>query len=285
MILRRVIREKIIDYLTGREWTEAVKSMAKGREEVFHAHIYADSILHPLSLRRIMEDYFTVQERPVERTVKLLSHGKGFLNIYYIQPAGMCHFEVFLKYTPDVVIEPMSGKSSRSGKAYEYWGPEYMRAHHGKFPFRQMDEAAREEVERYFRSPSWESIYRVMAFDNERNVHSHCIVETSVHPEQILAVGAAEIERKGWDLDRAVPIVFGLNGFDQGKITYLVRSPELVLELEWEFNPDTVIKAKTDYPARITTTEMVENDMAGIDYVVLEEDDFVWIRDRVKKII
>lgn len=285
MKLRKVVREKVVEYFNGPEWMKAVKSMAAGRDKVYHAHIYADSVLHPSSVSSIVEDYFAVQERPLERKLKLLSHGKGLTNVYYIQPRDMCHFEVFLRYDKDVVLVPTAGKHARSGRSYEDWGPEFMEKYYSRFEFREMNQHARDQVKDYFASPSWESIYRVMALDNERNVHSHCLVETSLHPEEILPIGAQAIERKGWMLDRGVSVVFGLNGYDQGKITYLVKSPELVLELEWEYNKDVVIKAVTDYPARITTTSMVEKDMESVDYIHLENDDFEWISQRIKKIL
>lgn len=277
MILRKVIRKEIVNYFRSPEWLGPLEVMAQGREAVRHAHVYCDSILHPLSVTKLVEAYFRATGRPVERKIRLLSHGKGYSNVYYIQPKGMCHFEVFLKFDTDQVIAPMDAQGARGGKAFEYWGPEFMAAYYKKFDFRRMGAEEANAVRAYFASPAWQQIYGVTAYDNERALHSHCIVETSLHPEEILPIGQKVLEAKGWDVDRAVSVVFNVNGYDQGKITYLVRRPELVLELEWEYASDTVIRPAHTSLARLTTTDMVDRDIAGVPYVVLDAEDVAWV--------
>ncbi len=280
MILRKVVREQILAYFESTAWTDALQIMARGRQDVLHAHIYTDSILHPRSMQRVVETYFEAKGQRCERKVKILSHGKGYTNVYYIQPPGMCHFEVFLRFNPDVVIEPMDVAAARGGKAFDYWDPAFMAAYYEKFPFKAMGAAEEKRVEDYFASDSWKRIYSVMMYDNERAIHSHCMVETSLHPEKILPIGRRAIEARGWEIDRAVSIVFGVNGLDQGKITYLVKRPELVLELEWEFNKDVVIKPAVVPIARITTTDMVDHDIEGVPYLELDSDDIRWLAER-----
>lgn len=276
MILRKLVREKILEYFGSEEWNSAMEVLSRGRVAVRHAHIYADSILHPLDVTRLVHAYFEARGLPIERKIKLLSHGTGYTNVYYIQPKGMCHFEIFLRFTPETVLEPMPAAAARGGKSFEYWDPEYMEAYYRKFDFEPMGDAERKEVQQYFRSDDWKRIYAVMAYENERNVHSHCIVETRLHPEEILPIGQEAIEARGWKVDRGVSVVFGVNGMDQGKITYLVEKPEIVLELEWEFNPDVTIKPAVVPLARVTTTDMVARDTAGVPYLRLNEDDFAW---------
>lgn len=278
-MLRKIIREKILEYLNSDEWNHAVGVMSAGRK-IMHAHVYADSILHPDSIAKVMSGYFAKNERHLERKIKILSHGKGYTNVYYIQPRDMCHFEVFLNFNEDVVIEPMNAEVSRSGRAFDSWDGEFMEEHYKRFAFRPTGSAETAAIEAYFRSDAWKQIYGVMAYDNERSIHSHCIVETSLHPEKILPIGKRILEARGWDVDRAISLVFGLNGYDQGKITFLVRKPEIVLELEWEYNPDVVIQPAAVPIARITTDEMVRRDMEGIPYLSLTRDDLQWLQER-----
>jgi hypothetical protein len=277
MILRNVVRESVARYFASPAWTTGIETMARGREAVMHAHVYADSILHPQSVQRVVEKYFEARGIASERKVKLLSHGKGYTNVYYIQPKGMCHFEVFLRFNTDVALGPMDSSAARGGKTFEYWSPEFMEGYYRKFDFRPMGPSETKEVESYFHSSHWKGIYGVMYYDNERAVHSHCIIDTSLHPEEIKKIGCAAIEARGWEIDRAVSIVFNVNGLDQGKITFLLKKPEIVLELEWQYRKDVVILPGQPSVARVTTTDMVERDMAGVPYVALNNDDIEWI--------
>lgn len=280
MILRKLIREQILTYFESDEWNGAMEVMARGRDDVLHAHIYADSILHPYSIQAIVEAYFKAKNRPVERKIKFLSHGRGALNVYYIQPAGMCHFEVFPRFTTETVLEPMDVRNTRGGQSFEFWDVAFMKNYYSNFNFATMGPEEERAVRDYFVSPAWHELYAATFFDNERNVHAHALVETSLSPEDILPLGREALEARGWDVDRGVSVVFGVNGYEQGKITYLVRKPELVLELEWIHTPSTVIRPAIVPVSRITTTDMVERDMEGVPYIELSPDDINWLSDR-----
>lgn len=280
MILRKLVREEIARYFESSAWLGAMKTMERGRSDVVHAHIYADSILHPHSIRDVVHAYFRAKGRTIERKIKFLSHGHGQLNVYYIQPEGMCHFEIFPRFTTDTVLEPMDPRSARGGKSFDHWDVAFMKNYYKRFDFRPMGNAERSATADYFKSAAWERLYAVMYFENERSVHCHAIVDTSLHPEDILPIGQAAIEARGWKVDRGVSVVFGVNGYDQGKITYLVREPEIVLELEWIHNKEKIIEPAVVPVARITTTDMVDRDMVGLPYVHLDADDISWLEAR-----
>lgn len=280
MMLRKLIREHTARYFESTDWESALDVMARGRDEVIHAHVYTDSILHPHSIRDVTEAYFKAKNIAMERKIRFLSHGRGYGNVYYIQPAGMCHFEIFPRFTTETVLEPMAAQAARGGRSFEFWDRSFMATYYENFRFAEMGSAEAQQVAAYFQSPAWKEIYGVMYGDNERAVHSHAIVETSLHPEDILPIGQAAIEARGWRVDRGISVVFNVNGYDQGKITYLVAKPEIVLELEWVHNRDKVIEPATKPVARITTTDMVERDLAGLAYVHLEPDDIAWLTQR-----
>lgn len=283
MLLRKLIREQIATYFASSDWQGALDVMKRGRSDVVHAHIYVDSILHPHSIRDVVQAYFRASGRAMERRIKFLSHGQGQLNVYYIQPEGMCHFEVFPRFTTDTVLEPMDAQNARGGSSFDYWDVAFMQKYYERFDFRPMGNEERAAATDYFQSEAWERLYAVMYYDNERSVHCHAVVNTSLHPEDLLPIGQAAIEARGWEVDRGVSVVFGVNGYNQGKITYLVRKPEIVLELEWAHNPDKLIEPAVVPVARITTTDMVERDMAGLPYVKLDADDIAWLESRFHK--
>ena len=282
MLLRKVVREKILEYFNSSDWLDVMEVLKRGRT-VRHAHIYLDSILHPDSVRKVALGYLKAKGIPSERHPKLLSHGTGMMNVYYIQPPAMCHFELFLRYNQDVVIEPMAAEAARGNQSFDYWDDAFMARYYTNYAFKPIGAAEEEAVQQYFQSPAWREIYATMAYEDERHVHSHCIVETCLNPEDILPIGKAAIEKRGWIVDRAVSVVFGLQGHDQGKITYLLKEPEIVLELEWEFNPDVVIEPGAVPISRLRTTDMARRDMEGITYLQLNKDDLDWLNRAFEK--
>jgi hypothetical protein len=280
MILRKLIREQIALYFESEQWLGALKVMSRGRDDVRHAHVYTDSIIHPDSIRRVVEAYFAAKGIAVERKVKLISVGRGQLVVYYIQPTGMCHFEVFPRFSKDVVLEPTQGQDTRGGSAFEYWDVDFMQNYYKQFEFAPMGSSEEEAVRDYFRSSAWEQLYAVMYYESERRVHCHALIETNLHPEEILPLGRSAIEARGWEVDRGVSVVFGVNGFEQGKLTYLVKNPEIILELEWAHIKDVTIRPAILPVARETTTDMVEKDMQGLPYIELDNDDIAWLEHR-----
>lgn len=213
----------MVDYLTSDQWSEFMNILSRGTK-VRHAHLYIESVLHPGTLEKIAEAYLEKNNIDYKGKKGLLSHGKGYTNIYYIQPKDMCHFEIMSVYNPDIVIEPMSSKKTREGQTIDYWDDDFMQNFYKKISFKAMGKEERKKVEQYFQSDGWKQAYVTMAYSDE-NVHSHCIVETSLHPEEILPIGEEAIESRGWEVDRAVSVVFSMRGYDIGKITYLLSKP------------------------------------------------------------
>src|SRR5688500_9991750 len=114
MILRRVVREKVFSYFTGVEWNNGLSILTKGRDHAYHAHFYAEGILHPRDVADLVKVYFESRQRPLEREIGLLTQGTGLSDVYYIQPEGICHFEILLRFSDDTVIEPrFAAKSPR----------------------------------------------------------------------------------------------------------------------------------------------------------------------------
>ena len=78
--------------------------------------------------------------------------------------------------------------------------------------------------------------------------------ESSLDPEQLIKIGEEHIRRKGLELIRSTSIVFNSYGMDIGKLVYLLTKPEIVVELEWHFNPEVTIKAASIPYFRLATS-------------------------------
>lgn len=279
-MLEDVIRKEALQYLLSDHWQGFVRELERGKE-VRHAHIYVESILHPTSMAEVVRAYFEAAGRPLRRQIRFLSHGRGFGNVYNVHPEGMCHFEVMMRFSDRIVVEPMAPEATRKGRNAEWWDDDFMQEFYRKFSFRPMGERERADVKAYFESEAWKLGYACMAYE-ESNVHCHSVVEMSLHPEDVLPFGIEAIERRGWKVDRAVSVVFSVRGLDVGKITYLLSLPEIVLELEWEYNADVTIRPSVRPVARIISEEAVRRDLEGIPYVKLRRADVDWIAERLR---
>lgn len=280
-MLEALVRRHAVDYFFSPHWQDFVKELERG-DEVRHAHIYVDSILPPEAIARLVRTYFEAAGRPLQRQIRFLSHGRGFANVYNVHPAGMCHFEVMVRFNDQVVLEPMPPELTREGRNAEYWDDAFMERFYDQFTFRPMGREEEEEVRAYFRSDAWKSGYACMTYE-DRNVHSHNIVETSLHPEDILPLGLEAIRARGWDVGKAVSVVFNVRGADIGKITYLLSRPEIVLELEWEYNPHVIIRPAVEPISRIIHERDVRRDLDGIPYFPLRDVDVEWAVEEIRR--
>lgn len=267
-MLQKVLKEEVLDYFDADHWNDFMAILERG-SEVRHAHLYLEGILDPRSMAEAARAYFNQRGLPLQRGIRFLSHGPGFANVYNVHPQGMAHFEIFMLYNEDVILEPMRPDKTRKGKSMEYWDDAYMDRFYRGFDFRPLTPDAAEQVRRYFRSDAWKLLYATMAYE-ERNVHAHAIVETSLHPEELLPLGREAIESKGWSVQKSISVVFSVRGQDVGKLTYLLDRPEIVLELEWEHEPEAIIRPAVHPVARIIPDTVVQQDLGGIQYLGLE---------------
>jgi len=268
-MLKSLVIPKVAEYFQSEQWNGLMDILRRG-SEVRHAHVYTESILSPFDFAQVIQGYFEKHGLSLERKITFLSHGRGYANIYYIQPRGMCHFEVFLKYNDDVVIEPAGAASTRTGQNLEYWDDAYMEKYHAGFAFREPTAGEEKEILAFFRSPLWR---QACEFMTDKGIHCHVPVETCIHPDILMKLGIQAIEAKNWSVSRAVTVVYSLKGYDQGKVTFLLKKPEIVLELDWEFNPDTVIQPRMQSLMLAADTDDLAKDLDGIPYYRLSKED------------
>jgi hypothetical protein len=283
MILRSLICDEVVKYFESADWKELMKNMARGKE-VRHAHIYADSILHPEPLLKIVEEYFKAHGLPLQRKIYLIPPARthGMADIYNIHPGqDMGHCELILRYSKDQVLAPMASAATRTGRSVEVWDDEYMKKHYAKYNFRtKLTSQDEKDLVAYFDSAEWRLLYNFMLGGTNR--HAHSLVETSIHPEIIQEFAIKAIETKKWEVSKSVSIVYGMRGFDFGKITILLKKPEVMLELEWDYNPNVSIKPGAGPLIDVTTIADLVACMSGCNYIELDEEAVQEIVERLR---
>lgn len=264
------IASEVTSYFKSDHWKGFVETLSRG-EVIRHAHIYLESLLNPFDLAIIIEEYFKKINLPLERGTKILPIKAELLNIYNIKPKGMAHFEFFLRYNPLTILAPMSPEKAREKATAFFWDDNFMHEYYKQYSFREVTERDIEIIKEYFRSDSWREAYRIMTDEYAGIIHSHALVETSVHPEILLPYALESFDELGCKMNRAVSVVFNAFGKDIGKLTFLLSSPEVVVELEWHFNPRIVINSVKPNIFRIATDEMLDRFMARYERVSIDK--------------
>lgn len=277
-MLKKLVIQQIAAYFRSEQWNQTMETLEKGRE-IRHMHVYAHSILHPHDMAKVIQGYFAKKGYQLQRKIGFLGHGKGLSNIYYIHPRqDMAHFELFLTYDSNVAIEPADPNNTRAGSNLEYWEDDFMENYYSKYEFRQPEPEEKPIIIDYFRSHHWQQSYEFMTSEG---THCHVPVRTSIHPETLAQYGRAAIEAKGWSISKVDSVVYSMKGYDQGKITYLLSSPEIVLELDWEFDPQTVIEPRHPELIIQMTEENFKNAVEGLNYYRLNADDIRAVVDQI----
>ena len=132
---------------------------------------------------------------------------------------------------------------ARGAHLIEFWDDAFMEDYYKNFGFKPIGMSERKDADNYFQSKVWNDNLLVLIDDFGGIIHSHALVESSLDPEQLIKIGEEHIRRKGLELIRSTSIVFNSYGMDIGKLVYLLTKPEIVVELEWHFNPEVTIKA------------------------------------------
>ncbi|MBP1155763.1 MULTISPECIES: hypothetical protein [unclassified Paenibacillus] len=277
-MLKKLVIQQIAAYFRSEQWNKTIETLEKGRK-IRHMHVYANSILYPHDMAKVVEGYFSKKGYTLQRKIGFLGHGKGITNIYYIHPRqDMAHFELFLTYDSNAVIEPANPNNTRAGTNLEYWEDDFMENYYSKYEFRQPETHEKPIISSYFKSQHWQQSYEFMTSEG---THCHVPVKTSIHPETLAQFGRDAIEAKGWSISKVDSVVYSMKGYDQGKITYLLSSPEMVLELDWEFDADTVIEPRHPELIIKMTEENFKSSVEGLSYYRLDHNDIREVIDLI----
>ena len=105
MVLKRVVREKLVEFYKSPEWNAIMDTMSRGHEDCLHSHIYLDSIIHPSSFLDVAYLYFEKLGLKMGRRVPITTLGPAHAVLYYLQPGNLNHFEFFLRFNDEIVVE------------------------------------------------------------------------------------------------------------------------------------------------------------------------------------
>jgi hypothetical protein len=280
-MLGQEVRRRIVEYFHSDHWLNVQQILQRG-EKVYHMHVHIDSILHPASLARIVEAYYVKKGYTLQRRIRILPQGYGVTNIYNIHiRQDMAHFEIMIRYNPEVVIEPAPLHLIRAKGIIEYWDEDFMNKFYSGFKFSPMTPEAEKALTTFFSSDAWKENWLFMT--NPSNLHCHGLVETSLHPIDILAYGRKSLEDMGWKLAKAVSVAFGLGGHDQGKLVFLLSSPQIFLELQWFYNQRVAIQPGVKNIYYCLDAKILKEQMEGIHYIELSQEQTETItRDLIK---
>lgn len=272
MILREVICNEVVSYFASGDWREVMRQMTRG-PEVRHAHVYADSILHPEPLLKIVEAWFEAQDLPLARQIYLLHMPgvPGLADVYNIHPKkDWGHFELLVQYNPDHVLAPSPARMKPSGTTVEVWDEAYMENFYNQFEWKQnLTSQDERDLEAYFTSAEWKQQYLFILGGLNRHIHS--LIETSIHPEVIQKHLLRSLEAKGWEVAKSVSILYGAKGGEFGKITTLLSKPEIMLELEYEYVPGVSIRVGAEPMRHALTAETLAAMLKESDYLRLDD--------------
>lgn len=235
----RIPHNEITKYFHSDQWQRLLKYLRGDHtEEIYHAHIFIDTGLHPNTLRRLLIKYFEVIGMPIDRPIDFQASNVGHDMLHNIHPSGTFHFDLAFHFNPHLILAPMPLEITFQNANLQVWGKSETYAFFQQFPFKT--EVIEDKIDQYFYSPQWDEI-RTFVKDKSL-VHFHANVETSVHPDRIKEAALRALKREGWVLQKAAHcIFFPRKDWKAGKICLLMSEPMFNFDIAWVFNPDVVI--------------------------------------------
>jgi len=231
---------EIINYFHSEQWQRLLKYLrGNNTEEIYHAHIFIDTSLHPNTLRRLLIKYFEIIGMPIDRPIDFQASNVGHDMLHNIHPSRTFHFDLAWHFNANVILAPMPLEITFQNANLQVWGESETYSFFQQFPFRT--DVSEDKIDQYFHSPQWEEI---RAFVKDKSlVHFHANVETSVHPDMIKKAALRALKREGWALQKVVHcIFFPRKDWKAGKICLLMSEPMFNFDIAWVFDPDVIIR-------------------------------------------
>lgn len=257
-----MVRETLVkgaaEYFHSRQWEyfmDKILLRSKGGE-VYHAHIYTDTCLHPNSIKALIELYFTAINRPLTRATDPTANRPGVAAVHGIHPIGCAHFEVIFRFNKDVVWceMPVDAPEAEHGQNLLYWDNECINSITAKIPFRYVGPREEANIREFFLTSHWKRC--LAGIMNPNYGHFHINVEINFDPKILELLMREEFARMGWTVDKVVPCVFDMASLTRldiddpndprksyvGKINFNLGHPERMFDVAWMFNPSVTIQ-------------------------------------------
>jgi hypothetical protein len=238
----------VIDFFNSEFWNDFVDNhLRHPGEVVYHAHIYADTNIHPDSLFPITYAYWKAKGFPITRTIDPMSPKAHVGALHSIHPIGLPAFDFFYRFNKDVVFGPMPPELPEAEKGHNKlsWGKKYQDDFVKQFDFKVVGEEEDEQIKAYFRTKHWkETIANVM---NPQIMHCHANFEINFDPKIFELYTRQALAEIGWRVEKVVPCVYDVKGKYTGKNVFLVGYPEKVFDTTWKYNPNVVIRSAEEH--------------------------------------
>lgn len=270
--MRQDLVDGIVDYFTSDHWTHFLDHhLDPPDDEIWHAHSYVETSIHPDSLEPIMEAYFDSIGHGLVREIDYLTpYGRTYGSLHGVHPDGLPHFDWFFRFNSDAVLTPARDSWGEEGQNALSWGKEYMDDYYAQFDFRPVGPPEEATIRSYFASRHWKQFMNLVTASDV--IHVHCNVRLNFDPKVLELLAREELEKQGWTIDKVVPNVYNVDGSYVGKLVFLGRWPELVYDIGWQYDPETLIE-RADEPL------MREDAPDGFDWCLTSEFNELIARD------
>jgi hypothetical protein len=258
---RKHLIDGCVEYFRSRQWKDVVQILQE--RDMNHFHVYLDTSLHPWdSLGRILTGYLAARGWQVYREIQRQSPRPGIFALYGVNLPDKAHFDLFLRYNPDVIIAPMPPLLAERGGNVRVWWDRDIRRFQELFDWRTLSRREEAEVGDFFESGRHWQQFCDLVLDTDI-VHVHCNIETSVHPNELRKYALHNLTKRGWKIAHAIHSLFNAGGADSGKIIFLGLQPERTYDIGWYFSPSVLIQANTQ------DTRMTGHEGTGREFYVL----------------
>jgi hypothetical protein len=237
----RIVQEAIA-YFKSKHWNDLIANHLRNPDDtIYHTHIFLLSQIHPESIGRLFERYFKKIGHELDRKIDYIA--PSHVALHTVHPQGLPHFDCFIDFSSDHVLAPLPNddKGAEHGKNLLSWGKRDMDRYLSQFDFKCVGPEEEEKIHQYFRSRHWKEMIAYVT-NPEKFVHAHVYVKINFDPKIIELISRQYMDRMGWIVDKVVPCLFDVNGEYRPKIVYLVGYPEIVFDIGWVYDENTVIE-------------------------------------------
>lgn len=232
--------DAVINYFKSPQWMYFLEHVLdKTPDDVYHAHVYVRTNIHPEDLADIMETYLEHKGCPINRNMDRCAHYPPAAGLHGILPSGKTFFDFFFIYDEHTVLSentdmPLHSRLLEHDHSLLIWTDEAMKEFSRQFHFEPVGVREKKEIEAYFLSKHWKDTVKHIL--NPDVVHAHSYVELNFDPVILEQHASRVFTNMGWTIERVVPCTFDVHGEWRGKISYVFGYPEKMFDIGWKYS-------------------------------------------------
>lgn len=237
--------DAVIGYFKSPQWKYFLEHVLnQSPADVYHAHVYVRTNIHPEDLAEIMEAYLEHLGCPVNRSIDRCAHYPPAAGLHGILPSGKTFFDFFFLYDDEAVLSentdmPLHSPLLEHEHSLLIWTAESMKQFARQFSFEPVGIREKEAIENYFLSRHWKETIRQIL--DPEVVHAHSYVNINFDPVILEQYATRVFRQMGWMVERVVPCTFDVHGEWRGKISYVFGYPEKMYDIGWNYTPGETI--------------------------------------------